>query len=73
MRTKLDLGALCHSTKFTFYGYIAGYWACCHGHRTGVYTNMRDSEVVEARDHHLCEGEKAGGSKDRGYIIRVSA
>jgi len=38
-----------------------------------MYTNMWDSEVVEARDHHRCEGEKAGGSKERGYIIRVSA
>jgi len=73
MHTQLNRGALRQSTKFTFYGYIAGYWACCHGHRTGVYTNMRDSEVVEARDHHLREGEKAGASQGRGYIIRVSA
>lgn len=61
------------STKFQLYGYLSRYWACSYSHRTGVYINMKDNEVTEARSRRDRTVAKASSSHghEGGYIIHV--
>ncbi|XP_069580779.1 uncharacterized protein [Brachyistius frenatus] len=47
--------------RFLFYGYLTAYWSCLFGHRPGVFTNLTDTEVVEAKRH--------GGQQ--GYLLHI--
>ncbi|GLD53994.1 uncharacterized protein AKAME5_003008500, partial [Lates japonicus] len=40
---------LTHGDRFMFYGYLSAYWSCLYSHRPGVYTNLTDQEIEEAR------------------------
>jgi len=70
LRAKVD-----ERTRLTFYGYMAGYWACTFGHRTGVYVLMKDAEDVEGRNRHGRLAEEAGvsGKAEERYLVHVSA
>ncbi|KAF0023423.1 hypothetical protein F2P81_024053 [Scophthalmus maximus] len=48
-----------NATRFLYYGYQCTYWSCLFGHRPGVYANMTDNEVEEAKTL----------GQDRGYLL----
>jgi len=61
--------------KFSLYGYLAGYLSCTFGHRTGVFVNMTDDEVLEGKNRHRRLAEEAalnGEAAEEGYLIHVS-
>ncbi|KAF0022199.1 hypothetical protein F2P81_025522 [Scophthalmus maximus] len=47
--------------RFLFYGYQCAYWSCLFGQRPGVFANMTDKEVEEAKTL----------SQDRGYLLHA--
>ncbi|XP_035479710.1 uncharacterized protein LOC118299797 isoform X1 [Scophthalmus maximus] len=47
--------------RFLFYGYQCAYWSCLFGQRPGVFANMTDKEVEEAKTL----------SQDRGYLLHI--
>ena len=59
----LDLmaGTPTSTTQKLLYGYLTLHWSLLYGHRTGVYANMKNSEVLEAAIRGTAEG----------YIIHV--
>lgn len=44
-----ELREFMNSKRFLFYGYMCSYWSCLFGHRPGVFANMTDDEVEEAK------------------------
>ncbi|XP_047191692.1 uncharacterized protein LOC124850793 [Scophthalmus maximus] len=50
-----------NATRFLYYGYQCAYWSCLFRHRPGVYANMTDNEVEEAKTL----------GQDRGYLLHI--
>ncbi|XP_035478727.2 uncharacterized protein LOC118299259 [Scophthalmus maximus] len=50
-----------NTSRFLCYGYQCAYWSCLFGHRPGVYANMTDNEVEEAKTL----------GQDRGCLLHI--
>ena len=65
-----------YAEKWRFFGYLAGYFQCLYGHRTGVYTKMTEEHLEEARRHKAKAEEERMREGETGppipYMIYVS-
>ncbi|GLD56411.1 uncharacterized protein AKAME5_000876100 [Lates japonicus] len=50
-----------HADRCMFYGYLLAYWSCFYGHGPGIYTNLTEQEVNEAR----------AGGREKGFLIHI--